>query len=249
MAFDPRGFPGYLLDLDGTLIDTAPDIWAAVNHTLARFGYGRVPESMVRHWVGHGGRACIEQAVAAAEAHRSCAGSAQMGSSADSAYGETGRGGRGPKADATDPVEAMLDCFINHYRAHIADASRPYPRVVEALRSLSARGTKLAVVTNKRVELADKLLAELGLTAYFDTILGGDSTAHPKPAPDPILAACRKIGLTPADVLFVGDSRVDVDSARAAGCPVVCVPDGYNHGIAPEKLGADAIIGSLAELV
>ena len=271
MPFDPRGFPGYLFDLDGTLIDTAPDICAAVNHALNRFGYAPVPESMVRHWVGHGGKVCIEQAVASAQANRRGASAAKMdsvaapepvqrpqfrgeGTSAAKMDGVAadaealGPGtGRQPSDAAT--VDDMLDCFIDHYRAHIADASRPYPQVVDALRSLSARGAKLAVVTNKRIELTLKLLAQLHLTSYFDAIVGGDSTANPKPAADPILFACKEIGLTPADILFVGDSRTDVDSARAAGCPVVCVPDGYNHGIAPTELGAAAIIESLADLV
>ena len=247
MPFDPRGFPGYLFDLDGTLIDTAPDICAAVNHALNRFGYAPVPESMVRHWVGHGGKVCIEQAVASAQANRRGASAAKMDGVAADAEALGPGTGRQPSDAAT--VDDMLDCFIDHYRAHIADASRPYPQVVGALRSLSARGTKLAVVTNKRIELTLKLLAQLHLTGYFDAIVGGDSTANPKPAADPILFACKEIGLMPADILFVGDSRTDVDSARAAGCPVVCVPDGYNHGIAPAELGAASIIESLADLV
>ena len=247
MPFDPRGFPGYLFDLDGTLIDTAPDICAAVNHALNRFGYRPVPESMVRHWVGHGGKVCIEQAVASAQANRQGASAAKMdGVAADAEALDPGTGRQSSDAATVDD---MLDCFIDHYRAHIADASRPYPQVVDALRSLSARGAKLAVVTNKRFELTLKLLAQLHLTGYFDAIVGGDSTANPKPAADPILFACKEIGLTPSDILFVGDSRTDVDSARAAGCPVVCVPDGYNHGIAPTELGAAAIIESLADLV
>ena len=254
MAFDPRGFPGYLFDLDGTLIDTAPDIRAAVNHALERYGYGPVSQSMVRHWVGHGGRACIEQAVAAADADGRIANSANAGpAGGDGARGRMeGEAGKSSGSfQAADPaqVDEMLDRFLDHYRAHIADASRPYPRVVEALGELSARGARLAVVTNKRIELTRKLLDELELTVYFDAIVGGDTTPNPKPAPDPILFACREIGLTPADILFVGDSLTDVNGARAAGCAVVCVPNGYNHGIDAEHLGADAIVGSMTELV
>ena len=225
MAIDPRGFRGYLFDLDGTLIDTAPDICAAVNHALERFGYGPAPQSLVRHWVGHGGKHCIEQAVAAAHA--------------------------GSDGALPDPalVDAMLVPFLDHYGAHIADASRPYPHAVETLRTLSERNARLAVVTNKRIELTRKLLDALELTRWFDVIVGGDTAANPKPAPDPILFACDRIGLSPEDILFVGDSLTDVNASRAAGCAVVCLPDGYNHGIAPECLGADAIIGSMRELV
>ena len=250
MAFDPRGFPGYLFDLDGTLIDTAPDICAAMNHALEHFGYDPVPESMVRHWVGHGAQALIVQAVTAAHGN-----SARYGN-AESIDGDTsGAHGTAVVPGASSPsvgpalVDEMLEHFLDHYQGHIADASRPYPGVVDALRTLSNRQAKLAVVTNKRIEMTRKLLAELELTAWFDAIVGGDSTPNPKPAADPILFACRKIGLTTAQVLFVGDSLTDVSASRAAGCPVVCVPDGYNHGVAPEHLDADAIIGSFGELV
>ena len=247
MAFDPRGFPGYLFDLDGTLIDTAPDIGAAVNHALEWFGYRPVEESMVRHWVGYGGRAVIEQAVAAA--HADGQGATATSNVAATAGSETeSRAVLSTVAEAVR-VDAMLGCFLEHYAAHIADASRPYPGVVETLRALSERQAKLAVVTNKRMNLTRKLLDALQLTPRFDVIVAGDSTAYPKPAADPIHFACAAIGLEATEVLFVGDSLTDVNASRAAGCPVVCVPDGYNHGVAPEQLGADAIIGSLVELV
>ena len=257
MAFDPRGLPGYLFDLDGTLIDTAPDIGAAVNHALGLFGYGPVSESMVRHWVGYGGRACIEQAVAAArlnpgKADPRCENTDSGHRSAPRADGQTPVPGTATRAQTRTEramVDEMLARFLDHYGAHIAVSSRPYPRVVDALRALSERKAKLAVVTNKRIELTRKLLDELELTPWFDAIVGGDTAANPKPAPDPILFACNEIGLSPAEILFVGDSLTDVNASRAAGCPVVCVPDGYNHGIAPEELGADAIVGSLGELV
>lgn len=297
VAFDPRGYPGYLFDLDGTLIDTAPDICAAVNHALDRFGYGPVPASTARHWVGLGGRFCIEQALVRVRAASgsvvdmkpAATDNGEGGTAATRPHGvkssvpsEPATGdntGRGPSATETDGsegsipnepatkdedeqsastapqvddealIDAMLTPFLDHYRAHIADNSLPYPEVVDALGTLSAQGTKLAVVTNKRIELTRSLLAELELTNYFDVIVGGDSTPNPKPAPDPIVFACEKVGLNPRDILFVGDSLTDVRSARAAGCPVVCVPDGYNQGMAPGELGADAIIHSLIELV
>ena len=254
MAFDPRAFRGYLFDLDGTLIDTAPDICAAVNHALELFGYGPAPESMVRHWVGYGGKACLEQAVATAHAEHSGNPTAHgMTEAIDghaSAPGRPGTStGASPFAVESALVDAMLEPFLDHYAAHIADNSLPYPHAVDTLRALSERNSKLAVVTNKRIELTCKLLDELELTTWFDVIVGGDTAANPKPAPDPIFYACHAIGLSPREILFVGDSRTDVNASRAAGCRVVCVPDGYNHGVAPERLGADAIIGSLADLV
>ena len=254
MALDPRGFRGYLFDLDGTLVDTAPDICAAVNHALELFGYDPAPASMVRHWVGYGGKACIEQALAAA--HAQPRGNPAAHGTAEAIDGHASAPGRPGAATGASPlavepalVDAMLEPFLDHYAAHIADNSRPYPGAVDTLRALSERNSKLAVVTNKRIALTRKLLDELELTPWFDAIVGGDTAANPKPAPDPIVYACSEIGLATADILFVGDSLTDVNAARAAGCPVVCVPDGYNHGIAPEALGADAIIATLGELV
>ena len=105
------------------------------------------------------------------------------------------------------------------------------------------------MVTNKRGDLSTKLLDQLDLRELFDCIVCGDSTPNPKPAADPTLLACAELDLLPAEVLFIGDSTADVESARAAGCPVVCVPDGYNHGIAAADLGADRVIDSFADLV
>ena len=207
------------------------------------------------------GLAVIEAAVAAAHADGQAVsatdGEAKFrGQAASATDGEAQfRGGpavnRDPSFTATGsaPTDAMLDSFLAHYAAHIADASRPYPGVVDTLQALSARQAKLAVVTNKRIELTRKLLAALNLTGWFDIIVGGDTTPNPKPAADPIHFACRAIGLKAKEILFVGDSLTDVNASRAAGCPVVCVPEGYNHGIPPEELGADAIIGSLLDLV
>jgi phosphoglycolate phosphatase len=213
-----RAYAGYLFDLDGTLVDTAPDINRALNHALVRAGLTTVDEALTRHWVGHGARVLIQQALL----HQQRAGQ--------------------------DP-EPMLADFLGHYEAHIADHSAPYPRVVEALEALRDRGARLAVVTNKLTRLTVPLLHALDLTRLFDSIVCGDTAAVPKPAADPAWHACRALRLEPPEALFVGDSTTDVACARAAGCPVVCVADGYNHGVAPDALGADAIIGSFWDLV
>ncbi|MEQ8857215.1 MAG: phosphoglycolate phosphatase [Pseudomonadales bacterium] len=213
-----KRYAGYLFDLDGTLVDTASDINAALNHALVSAGFPAVDEDLTRHWIGHGARILIEQAL---ERH-----------------------GRSPES-----VDALLDRFIDHYEANIAALSQPYPEVVETLELLRERGAKLAVVTNKRTQLTEPLLDALDLTRHFHSIVCGDTAAHPKPAADPALHACRALGLSPDAVLFVGDSETDVACARAAGCPVVCVPGGYNHGIPAAELGADAVIESFRVLV
>jgi phosphoglycolate phosphatase len=213
-----RTYPGYLFDLDGTLIDTAPDINAALNYALKAAGYDAVEEALTRHWVGHGARACIEQALAHKKVPRRI-------------------------------LDAMLADFLVRYREHIAVASQPYPGVVETLHALRERGAVLGVVTNKHGDLTIPLLDELGMLDTFSTVICGDSAGKPKPAADPVLMACGELRLEPARVLFVGDSQTDVLAARAARCPVVCVPYGYNHGVPPDQLGADALIESFADLV
>ena len=146
-------------------------------------------------------------------------------------------------------MQYLLSVFVEHYSAHIADASRIYPGVVEALTGLQARGAGLAVVTNKLTGLSVQLLEALDLVHYFTAIVCGDTLPQRKPDAEPAQHACRLLGSPPTTTLFVGDSSTDVETARAAGCRVVCVRDGYNHGTPAEQLGADAVIDSLIELL
>ena len=213
-----RQYAGYLFDLDGTLIDTAPDLTFALNHALAEFGFAGVDVDVARNWVGQGARSALERAVA----HRDA---------------------------PADAVDAMLASFLDCYRNHIAVASAPFGEVEETLTALAGRGAKLAVVTNKRGELTDKLLNEIGFAGHFDAVVAGDTARRPKPAPDPALAACAALGLGVDEVLFVGDSLADVGCARAAGCAVVCVAYGYRQGVAAADLGADAVIETFRDLL
>jgi phosphoglycolate phosphatase len=211
-------YAGYLFDLDGTLVDTAPDINVALNVALTGAGFEPVTEAHTRHWVGHGAKVLIEEAL-----------------------DHQGR--------SRDAVEPLREAFIAHYERNIAVHSRPYPHVLEALAELRGRGARLGVVTNKMTRLTLPLLEALALHGWFDCVVCGDTTARPKPAPDPALHAAALLGLGMHEMLFVGDSDTDVNCARAAGCAVVCVADGYNHGIPPETLGADRVIASFRELI
>ena len=213
-------FDAYLFDLDGTLVDTAPDIMAGLNVALVEHGYPAVDEALTRHWVGHGIARLIEQALA----------------------------WHGEPQPAPARYESMLRRFRERYRSHIADLGGPYPGAREALRQLHGRA-KLGVVTNKPEFLTTPLLDALGLAQHFGVVVSGDTLATPKPAPDPALHACAILGVAPARTLFVGDSTTDVECARAAGCPVYCVRGGYSHGVAPEDLGADRVIDSLIALI
>ncbi len=217
-SFWRRPYPGYLFDLDGTLVDTAPDISVALNTALEREGYQPVGEDHTRHWVGHGARVLLERALD--HQHQS-----------------------------HDAVDRMLEIFIAHYREHIAERSTPYPDVIASLAALRARGAKLAVVTNKLTTLSVAVLEALDLMQFFDVLVCGDSTNEPKPAAAPAIYAGEKLQLQMIDVLFVGDSQTDVDGARAAGCAVVWVRGGDNHGACAAALGADGVIETFKDLV
>jgi phosphoglycolate phosphatase len=218
-----RSYRAYLFDLDGTLIDSAPDITGALNTALRCAGYPDVDEALTRHWVGHGSRVLLEQALT----HHGV-----------------------PEKIADERLMAQLvRTFIDHYSAHIADSSRPYPGVVDTLRTLRSRGARLAVVTNKLTGLSQQVLAALHLDRYIEALVCGDTLPQRKPDAAPARHACRMLSCEVVDALFVGDSITDVETARAAGCAVVCVRDGYNHGTPADQLGADAVIDSLIELL
>ena len=186
-----------VFDLDGTLVDTAPDLTAALGHALAYVGRPPVDPDTVRHLVGHGARALIER------------GLAQSGS-----------------VDAAT-VAAALPAFLTYYAAHIADNSVAYPGAAIVLDTLAAGGARLAVCTNKPVALARALIAALGWSGRFAAILGGDSLAVRKPDPAHVLATIAAAGGDPARAVFVGDTSVDVAAARAAGIPVIVVAFGF----------------------
>ena len=215
-----NSYDAYLFDLDGTLVDTAPDLMAGLNVCLAEHGYTEVDEELTRRWVGHGVARMIEQALA----HQ------------------------GREEPPAHLAKSMFDRFLEYYAAHIADESAPYPGVRESLASLGPRAS-LGVVTNKVSRLTTRLLDALDLASPFGIVVCGDTLDVFKPAADPALHACASLGVDPARTLFVGDSITDVQCARAAGCDVVCVRYGYPGGMAPEDLGADRLIDSLANLV
>ncbi len=212
-----RHYDAYLFDLDGTLIDTVPDLSRALNACLGHAGLTPVDESLARHWVGHGARVMIREALAH---HR-----------------------------ANGDPEVLFPVFLAHYEANIAGHSTPYPSVIDTLEALKQRGARLAVVTNKLEGLSRLLLAELELEGYFDLIVGGDTASAPKPDAAPVRLCLEHLGVAAADALFVGDSETDVNAARAAGTPVVCVRDGYNQGRDVNDLQPDGVIDLFEELL
>jgi phosphoglycolate phosphatase len=138
--------------------------------------------------------------------------------------------------------------YQDHYLAINGQHSAVYPGVLEGLQGLKAAGLKLACLTNKPTAFARPLLAQKGVSGFFDQAFGGDAFARKKPDPLPLLQTCKALGTDPARTLMVGDSSNDAAAARAAGCPVVLVNYGYNHGEPVEQARPDAIVGRLDEL-
>jgi phosphoglycolate phosphatase len=216
---DPFPFDIIGFDLDGTLVDTAPDLGRAVNHALAQIGREPVTSDVTRELIGGGTRAMLTRALERT-------------------------GGRVGEEEFAGLYEELIGC----YEQHTSEGSEPYPGCLAALDALTARGCKLAVVTNKMEYLARKLLDELQMTNRFACILGGDTLGQgrAKPAPDMIEAALERSGGT--RFAMVGDSSFDVRAAKAAGAPCVVLSVGY-HDAPPETLGADALIDHYDELV
>jgi phosphoglycolate phosphatase len=157
-----------------------------------------------------------------------------------------------PQAALPAAVASLLPTALARYQQHYlainGQHSALYAGVLEGLQALRAGGLRLACVTNKPLAFTQPLLAAKGLQGLFEQVFGGDSFATKKPDPLPLLKTCEALGTTPARTLMLGDSSNDAQAARAAGCPVVLVTYGYNHGQSVEAVGADALIDSIAQL-
>ena len=204
-----------LFDLDGTLLDTVPDLHAAANAMLKDLGRAPLPLESIRTYVGRGIPNLIRRVLA------------------DSL--EAADNGIPP------PVEAV-DSFRRHYATENGRNVRVYPGVVEGLAELRALGLPMGVVTNKGDAFILPLLRQMGLDLYFDVLVGGDMLPRIKPDPMPLVWACGRIGVSPVETLFIGDSLNDALAARAAGCPVFLLPYGYNEGRDVQELDCDAIV-------
>jgi phosphoglycolate phosphatase len=213
---------GVLFDLDGTLLDTAGAISAALNQALAEQHLGVLSAGQVRAMIGRGGPILIARALE----------------------------GLGHTMEETDQ-SALLQRYFLHYErieSGTEDSATVYPGVTECLQALHRLGLRLAVVTNKQRQLALVLLQRLGLSEWIQAVIGGDTCERRKPDPQPLQRACESLQVDTARALMVGDSINDVLAARAAGLPVVCVPYGYNEGSDPRQLPCDAFIETLADL-
>jgi phosphoglycolate phosphatase len=210
--------PAFIFDLDGTLVDTATDLLAATNAALVSAGRNKVDPATLRHMVGFGARSLIVQAFAA-----------------------TGDPAR------EEELPGLVEVFLAHYRANIAIASRPFANVPETLGALRRSGARLGVLTNKPRELAELLLAAVGLDAYFGAVIGEGSRPYNKPDPRLFRAVLVALGAAENPAIMIGDSVTDVATARAANVPVILVSYGYTPEPA-DMLGADAVTADFAEI-
>jgi phosphoglycolate phosphatase len=207
-----------VFDLDGTLVDTAPDLISALNHVLDREGLPPVPLHAARNMIGAGARRLIER-----------------GLEVDG------------RAVALEDLNRLTNDFIDHYAAHIADASRPFEGLEAALDELAARGCRLAVCTNKLEWLSKLLLDRLGLSARFAAICGADTFGIAKPDPAILRQTVARAGGEMSRTVMVGDAGPDIGVARRAGVPVIGVEFGYTE-VPIAELKPDLLIGHMNQL-
>jgi phosphoglycolate phosphatase len=216
-----RGFDAAMVDLDGTMVDTLGDFEVALNLMLDELALARVDQAAIASMVGKGSEHLI----------RSVLRHARDGREADPAL-----------------AESAWQRYSRHYLQINGQHSYVYPGVLEGLRALRAQGLRLACLTNKPGDFAKPLLAAKGLDGYFDFVFGGDAFDRKKPDPLPLQKTCEALGSKPARTLMIGDSSNDAQAARAAGCPVLLVSYGYNHGEPVHDVDADGVIDSLQQL-
>ena len=215
----PLRVRGVTIDLDGTLLDTIPDLAAAANMMLEELGRDPLDIEVIRTFVGKGIPRLVERTLA----------------------------GHIDGEASAEEMSRALPVYEKHYVSVNGRHTTIYPGVKEALDELRARGIPLACVTNKSACFTLPLLENVGFSQYFRTVVSGDTLARKKPHPDPLLHACKTLEIAPRDMLMIGDSLNDTQAARAAGCPVFCVTYGYNEGHDVHGLDTDAVVDSLVE--
>ncbi len=209
-----------LIDVDGTLVDSVPDLAFCVDEMLKAVDMTPHGEAEVRHWVGNGVERLVRRALIG-----------QLDGEPDDAL-----------------FEKAYPIFMELYKENTSKRSCLYPGVKEGIDYLQAAGYKLGCVTNKAEEFIHPLLKDLGLFDYFESIVSGDSLDKKKPDPLPLLYSAEKLGVSAEDSLMLGDSISDVKAARAAGFQIICMSYGYNHGVDIRESNPDAVIDSMVEL-
>lgn len=209
-----------LIDVDGTLVDSVPDLAWCVDEMMRQLGLPERGEASVRHWVGNGVPRLVERALLN-----------HLDGMPDKAL-----------FDRAYPI------FLELYAENTSRRSRLYPGVDEGLAYLQSEGFRLGCVTNKATQFTLPLLKDMGIHDLFEIVIAGDTLEKKKPDPMPLLYAAEQLGVTPGQSLMLGDSKSDVKAARAAGFRIICMSYGYNHGEDIRDYDPDAVIDSMSEL-
>jgi phosphoglycolate phosphatase len=209
-----------LIDVDGTLVDSVPDLAFCVDEMMDQLDMPRRGESAVRQWVGNGVERLVRRALIN-----------QLDGEPDEAL-----------------FEKAMPIFMDLYAENTSIRSCLYPGVAEGIAYLRQAGFRLGCVTNKAEQFTVPLLRDLGVYDYFEVVVSGDSLPKKKPDPMPLLHAAEVMGVTPEQSMMLGDSMSDVKAARAAGFQIVCMSYGYNHGVDIRDSSPDAVIDSMTEL-
>ncbi len=212
----PLDVQAIVIDLDGTLLHTAPELAESANRMLRDMGRAAVSQDLLMSYIGNGIHWLVKRALTG------------------DMYAE-------PEATL---FEQALPIFERHY-TKLATESKPFQNVIAGLDAMKAAGFRMGCITNKDMRYTDPILKNSGLAPYFEIVLAGDTLPEKKPHPMPLLHAAKFFGVAIEQLLLVGDSLSDAKAARAAGCPIVCVPYGYNHGEPVETLNVDAVIPDL----
>ncbi|HLY96115.1 MAG: phosphoglycolate phosphatase [Sideroxydans sp.] len=218
MAFKqfPLAVSAIVIDLDGTMVHSAPELAEAANRMLRDMGRPAVSQDLLMSYIGNGISWLVKRAL-----------TGDMHAEPDAAL-----------------YSQALPIFEKHYTELLLQ-SKPYPGVAEGLKAMREAGFRLGCITNKVARYTEPLLKGCGLAQYFDIVLSGDTLPEKKPHPLPLLHSARFFGVPVKELLLIGDSLNDTLAARAAGCPVFCVPYGYNHGEPVDGLDLDAVVDDL----
>ena len=218
MAFKdfPLAVSAIVIDLDGTLLHTAPELAESANRMLRDMGRPPVSQDLLMSYIGNGISWLVKRAL-----------TGDMHAEPDAAL-----------------FDQALPIFEKHY-TELACDSKPFVNVKQGLDAMKAAGFRLGCITNKVMRYTDPILKASGLAPYFEIVLAGDTLPEKKPHPLPLLHSAQFFGVPIEQLLLVGDSLSDAQAARAAGCPIICVPYGYNHGEPVETLNVDAVIPDL----
>lgn len=210
---------GVAFDLDGTLVDSAPGLTAAVDMALYALELPQAGEARVITWIGNGADVLMERALNWSRQERASQRTAQGKPGVDHA-----------DIPQEDQIRMLRKLFDRYYQDTVEEGSFLFPAVAETLAALHEKGLPLALVTNKPTPFVAPLLQALDIARYFNVVIGGDDVKNKKPHPEPLLLVAERLGLAPAELLFVGDSRNDIQAAQAAGCRSVGLTYGYNYG-------------------